>query len=166
MSLFGKQSDRQAAPAPAHDVYRITDLIQLLKTMPIEEHPNLVLQVIKTTLESVGVHSSTLIDDANLREEAIREHIGVLDGEIIAFTHEVQTRRDYIAYLNAELAETIDAKSRLSSVEEADHPVLIDLSQPQLAESTDPAADVRRALPPPLPPPRRVNGDGRALTNR
>ena len=68
MSLFGKPVEHVSPGAPC-DVngeggYGIGDLIRLLKAIPIDHHPELVVQVIKTTLESVGVKSSAVIEDA------------------------------------------------------------------------------------------------------
>ena len=78
MFLFGKQDEqRSSAPSDAagHGGYGIADLIRLLKVIPTDHHPQLVVQVIKTTLESVGVKSSAVIEDAIIRENAMRDAI-------------------------------------------------------------------------------------------
>ena len=67
MSLFGKKPEPQPImqprapgdePATPNRSYGVAVLIRLLKTIPVDQHPDLVVRVVKTTLESVGVHSS------------------------------------------------------------------------------------------------------------
>ena len=119
MSLFGKQAEPPSPIAPAHapspSVYGIRDLIRLLKTIPTDHQPALVLQVIMTTLESVGVQSSSVIEDALIREDGIREHAAMLEGQIAELSHQIEVRRDQIARLEVELVDTIDARACMSN---------------------------------------------------
>jgi hypothetical protein len=160
MSLFGKKPEppplTQASfsedepPSTPGRAYGVADLIRLLKTIPVDQHPDLVVRVVKTTLESVGVHSSHVIDDAVRLETAIADRIGVLEGEIQSLTGEIQLRRDQIGQLQVELSETTYAKERLQSAEAV-----------SFGNSTgDPGAHAPkpRSLPPPLPPPLHKSG--------
>jgi hypothetical protein len=159
MSLFGKKPESPAsfvqpggvddALASSNRSYGIGDLIRLLKTIPIDQHPDLVVRVVKTTLESVGVQSSHVVDDAVRHETLVNERIKVLDGEIEGLTREIQARRDQIAQLQVDLSETTYAKERLLSVEGV-----------ELASSSNDGTfhAAKRTLPPPMPPPLHKSG--------
>ena len=158
MSLFGKKPEPPAAvpavpavdqgePAAPNRPYGIMDLIRLMKTIPIDHHPDLVVRVIRTTLESVGVHSSAVVEDALRQENAIRDQIAKVEGDIEGLAREIQDRRAQIAQLEVDLAETIYAKERLQGAETvmADSPAgdaVTHVSKP-------------RVLPPPVPPPHK-----------
>ena len=158
MSLFGKKPESPAsfvqprvgddAHASSNRSYGVADLIRLLKTIPTDQHPDLVVRVVKTTLESVGVQSSQVVDDAIRHETQVNERIKVLESEIEGLTGEIQTRRDQIAQLQVDLAETTYAKDRLLSVEG------VELSSPL----NDGLHGPKRTLPPPVPPPLHKSG--------
>jgi len=140
-------------------------LIGLLKAIPVDDHPQLVVQVIKTTLESVGVKSSAVIEDALAQENRMCDAIEMLEGQVVVLMQEIQDRQEQIAQLDVALRETICAKNLLASTEASDAELSgIDLNQAQLAEGSDAGAldgvgpdeaGTARSLPPPLPPPRR-----------
>jgi hypothetical protein len=171
MSLFGKQDEQ---PSPSHVTgqggYGIADLIRLLKVIPTDHHPQLVVQVIKTTLESVGVMSSAVIEDAFVQENGIRDAIEMLESQIVVLRQEIQARQEQIVQLDVALRETIGAKNLLVDAETpSGAPSEIDLNQAQFIEASDAGAlhgvgpdetGSARSLPPPLPPPRRKTGSG------
>jgi hypothetical protein len=151
MSLFGKKPDPPpfnhplaggAGASASAQAYGVADLIRLLKTIPVDQHPDLVVRVVKTTLESVGVHSSQVIEDALKQESIIHERIGVLEKEIEGLTGEIQQRKEEIAQLQVELSEATRARERLQSAEGV-----------KLAASPAEPGQKPRSLPPPLPPP-------------
>ena len=159
MSLFGKKPEPPPFTqsrvvdddrSPSNRAYGVADLIRLLKTIPVDQHPDLVVRVVKTTLESVGVQSAHVVDDALRQEAAINERISVLEAEIVELSGEIQLRRDQIAQLQMELAETTYAKDRLLGADG------ITLPAPVSASQSDPVGHESkpRSLPPPLPPPR------------
>jgi hypothetical protein len=162
MSLFGKKAEPQPSfqpqtpsderPAQGRS-YGVADLIRLLKSIPVDQHPDLVVRVVKTTLESVGVHSSQVVEDALRQEGAIGDRISVLEGEIEGLTGEIQARKEQIAQLRTELSETTYAKERLQSAEGVMH----------AAPSPEPSlhAPKPRSLPPPLPPPLHKSSSGK-----
>jgi hypothetical protein len=159
MSLFGKKPEPPASlvqPRVADDVvaapnrsYGVTDLIRLLKTIPTDQHPDLVVRVVKTTLESVGVQSSQVVEDAVRQETIINERIRVLEDEIESLAGEIKARRDQIAQLQVDVAETTYAKDRLLSVEGIEP----SSSSDGASHGTKP-----RTLPPPIPPPLHKSG--------
>jgi hypothetical protein len=159
MSLFGKrpesqpvalsQSDELVAPTRS---YGVADLIRLLKTIPLDQHPDLLVRVVRTTLESVGVQSAQVIDDAQRQESAINARISALESEIEGLSSEIHLRREQIAQLRVELSETTYARERLQGSEGGA------LSAPS-PESFHSAKS--RSLPPPLPPPLHKASSGK-----
>jgi hypothetical protein len=151
--FFGKQDESSVAPshATAPGGYGITELIRLLKIIPIDHDAQLVVQVIKTTLESVGVKSSFVIEDAIAQEKGIRDAMDMLENQIVVLRQEILAREEQIAQLDVALRETVGAKNLLANAETPpDVSSEIDLNQAQLVEPPEPVV-----LPPPLPPPRR-----------
>ena len=176
MSLFGKPVDHASPSAPSdvnYTAYGVGDLIRLLKSLPIDHHPELVVQVIKTTLESVGVRSTAVVEDALVRENGMREAIEMLESQIVVLTQEIEARQFQIAGLQVDLRETMHARGLLARAEApSESAPLIDLNLPRLGEpiqeiaaedtrEDDPAREPR-SLPPPLPPPRRKVAAGRS----
>ncbi len=153
MSLFGKKQEfppfaptvrpSSGAGVPGRP-YGVGDLIQLMKTISLDEHPDLVVRVIKTTLESLGVQTSDVLEDASKQRQAIQQQIAAVEGEIEGLTKEIQHRRDKIGQLQLDLAETTYARERLLSAEKA--------SPPPVPGEPGSANPKPRSLPPPLPP--------------
>ena len=167
MSLFGKQDEHSPSHATGQSAYGITDLIRLLKIIPItDQDSQLVVQVIKTTLESAGVKSSVVIDDAVAQEKGIRDAMEMLETQVVVLGQEIDARRDQIAQLEVALRETTCARDLLESAEvPPDAP-----SEPsdqgavdRAGFDADGAAREPRSLPPPLPPPHRNAAIGRRL---
>src|SRR5689334_7282251 len=121
MSLFGKLIEPASSHAPSEvnrqSAYGIGDLIRLLKTIPLDHHPELVVQVIKTTLESVGVESASVVEDALVQENGIREAMEMLQNQIIVLSQEIEARQHQIAQLQVEMRETTHARSLLANSE-------------------------------------------------
>jgi hypothetical protein len=129
MSLFGgKKSESEGV---AHrSTYGIDDAIRLMRTLPVDQNPDLVVHVIKNTLESLDVRLGDIIEEASNKQEVIRTRIADLRGEIAQLEQEVDRRKKDIAQFEADFAETTTVKDRL-----------------QLAEGSKKAG---RPLPPPL----------------
>jgi hypothetical protein len=147
MSIFGKKlegdDDPHAMGRGGGSAYGIGDVIRLLRTLPLDQHGDLVVHVIRTTLESLKVRVSDLIGDATKRQQDLSQRIGVLQAKMLELTKQIETHREEVSRLEADLAETTDAKERL-----------------QFAEHTGPSAAVpppppghATPLPPPIPPP-------------
>ena len=125
MSIFGKKSEGEQsfgskgpgkAGAPQ---YGIGDVIRLLRTLPVDQHADLVVRVIRTTLESVQVHVSDLIQDAATQEQKLGERIGILRNQMSELTKQIDTHREEVTRLEADLAETQGAKERLQFAEQS-----------------------------------------------
>jgi hypothetical protein len=104
----------------ARPSYGIESAIQLMRQLP-QDDPNvqLLVTVIKTTLESMKVHVSDIIEDAVKKEKDLEGRVSNLKSAIAEFEKEIQQRRDEIAKLEADHAETSSVKARLQLAEKA-----------------------------------------------
>lgn len=103
---------------PATVDYGINNAIQLMRSLPAD-HPELVVTVIKTTLESLKVRVSDIIADAARKQADLEKRVSTLSKEIADYEKEIQQRRDEIARLEADHAETTTVKGRLELAEKA-----------------------------------------------
>jgi uncharacterized small protein (DUF1192 family) len=92
--------------------YGIDDAIQLMRTLP-SENVELVVEVVKRTLESARVPVPAIIDDATHKQHEIETRIDTLKREIADFEQQIAARRDEIARLEADHAETTHVKDHL-----------------------------------------------------
>jgi hypothetical protein len=103
-------------PAPEPEEYDssfgIDKAIELMRTLPAD-NIELVVQVVKLTLESTKIKISTIIDDATRKQDDIQGRIKVLKGEIAEFENEIATRKTEISGLEADFDETSTVKERL-----------------------------------------------------
>lgn len=153
MSIFGKKpNEEHPGWGDARDdgkrggqAYGIVDVISLLRTLPLEQHADLVARVIASTLESLKVRVSDLIQGASKREHELRQSVQMLKGKMLELTKQIDAHREEASRLEADLAETTNAKERLQSA-----------AQTAAAEAQPPHAvplPPGSALPLPLPPP-------------
>jgi hypothetical protein len=99
-----------------HDDYGIEKAIELMRTLPTG-NVELVVQVVKASLESVGIKLPTIITDAVRRQERIQTRIGVLRSEIAKLEEEIRTRKQEIERLEADHRETSMVRERLELAE-------------------------------------------------
>jgi hypothetical protein len=151
-----------AEPAP-HRPYGVAELITLMKAIPIDHHPDLVLQVVKSTLESVGVRIADIMEDATRHESQVKDRISSLEGEIDGLVQQIDRRRDLITQLRGDVTELTYAKDRWQNAQSAG----------AIQITTDSAPSLPRAssLPPPVPPPfpkgaPAKSSEADAVTNR
>jgi hypothetical protein len=160
MSLFGKRIEPTPmppavmppplptghAPEPAQPRrgYGVADLISLMKTIPTDRHPDLVVRVVKSTLESVGVRPNDIIEDALRHEGVVRDRIAALEGEIDGLVQEIERRRELIAELQTNISDLIYARERWQGAESG---------RPAASEPDGTSSSKPHSLPPPLPPP-------------
>ena len=89
--------------------YGINDTIRLLsKLSHIDDDVKIV--VAKTTLESMNVVISDIIDDAITKEEKISTHVSKLNTEISGLEAEIKQRKDQISALEKDLFETKEVR--------------------------------------------------------
>ncbi len=109
----------QAAPANvARPAYGIGDAINLMRSLPQDlQTTDIVVQVIKRTLESAKIDVSAIIADATHKEDTIEKRIRELQEQIENYQREIQTRSGEIQRLQADLEETSRVKERLVMAE-------------------------------------------------
>lgn len=107
-----------AAPLMLKPRYGIDDAIKLMRTLPVDENVDLVIRVIKNTLQSLDVRLADIIDDAGRRQESLSNAITEHETSILKLEREIETRRNEIAHLQDELAETSTVRERLELAEQ------------------------------------------------
>jgi hypothetical protein len=103
-------------PPPTVD-FGINQAIQLMRSLPVDQNPELVVTVIKTTLESLRVKVPDIIADASRKQANLESRVETLSKEIVDYEREIQQRKEEIARLEADHAETTSVKSRLELAE-------------------------------------------------
>lgn len=99
--------------------YGIEQAITLMRALPMDQNPELVVAVIKTTLESLKVKVSDIIVDADKKTKDLEERVGNLKRAIADFEKEIETRKEEIARLEADHKETTGVRARLELAEKA-----------------------------------------------
>jgi hypothetical protein len=139
-----------AKPGEAQDPnFGINKAIELMRMLPAD-NIELVVRVVKTTLESTNIKVSTIITDATRKQAGLEARVHVLTKEIAALETEIATRRAEIATLEADHKETSTVKERLLLAEKlsASGGVELSPSPPVVA----PALAPRRAVTPSTSP--------------
>ena len=105
----GRTSPRRPASSAG---YGINDAIALMRTLP-SENVELVVQVVKHTLESAHIDITAIIEDASGKQERIEGRVAVLRDAIADLEREIATHRKEIGELEADHQETTRVKERL-----------------------------------------------------
>lgn len=130
--------------APA---YGIADAMQLLRSLPVDQNLELVIRVVRVTLNSLNVRVEDIIEDATRKQKSISDTVAALHGQVADLEKQLEARRREIAAHEADLKETTSVKERLLLAEKsAGH-------WPPPAPASGPISSFS-ALPPPLPLPR------------
>ena len=134
--------------------YGIDDAIKLMRTLPVEENENLVVRVMKTTLESLKVRIGDIVDDAMKRQDVLGNKFADYREQISSFEREIEARRHEINRLEEELGEVTRVKERLVAADN-----LSVTPNPPIGSSSAPGAHghpaYRTGGGPPIPPPRK-----------
>jgi hypothetical protein len=97
--------------------YGIAEAIQLLRGLPVDQNPDLVVRVVRATLASLSVHLSDIIEDANKKQKATQERIASQHTKVAELEKQLGEHRKEIAALEADLKETTTVKERLQMAE-------------------------------------------------
>ncbi len=105
---------RARTPEPEYDVpnYGIEKAIELMRLLPAD-NVELVVQVVKKTLESLQIQVPSIIKDASRKQQDIEGRIDVLKKEIFELESEISTRKTEISALETDHKETTSVKERL-----------------------------------------------------
>jgi chromosome segregation ATPase len=118
MSLFGKkEGDHDPTDPSVRGSYGVADIVRLMRTLPVEKNAELVVEVVRSTLESVRVRVADIIEDAVRKQQELSEHVAKLQSEILQLESDISVRREEIAGVEAELAEVTAARQRLELAE-------------------------------------------------
>ena len=105
------------AAAQSRRIYGIGDAIMLMRSLPVDQNVDLIVQVIRATLASMNVRVQDIIEDARRKEQATEAGIQSLHGKVAELERELDTRRQEILGLEADLKETNAVKERLQLAE-------------------------------------------------
>jgi hypothetical protein len=114
--VVSNQQQQDDEPRPH---YGIEQAIQLMRHLPVDQNPALVVAVIKGTLESLRVKVSDIIQDASRKQKDLEDRVGNLKRAIADFEKEIDTRKEEIARLEADHKETTAVRGRLELAEKA-----------------------------------------------
>lgn len=103
---FGSNSE------PARPAYGIEQAIRLMKSLP-RDNNEVVVMVVKRTLESTDIQVQDIIADATAKEERLRTQQKQLEAEIKHFQEEISQRSQKISELLQDLKDTGDVRQRL-----------------------------------------------------
>lgn len=92
--------------------YGIEDAIRLMKSLP-RDNNDVVVTVVKKTLESTNIQIQDIISDASAKEERIRGQHKRLEKEIKNFQEQIAQRNQRISDLLQDLKDTTDVRQRL-----------------------------------------------------
>jgi hypothetical protein len=84
-----------------------------MRSLPTDQNPELVAMVIASTLESLDLSVTEIIDDARARQTELEARIGSIKAKNSALEKEIELGVDEIVKLEASLAEALSVKERL-----------------------------------------------------
>ena len=105
-----------SGPKPA---YGIAEAIQLMRALPVDQQPDLVVRVVRATLGSLNVHLPDIIEDASRKQKQVEDRIAAEHGQVADLEKQLEARRREIAGLEADLKETTTVKERLQMAEKS-----------------------------------------------
>lgn len=104
--LQAKETLKSASP------YGIQDAIKLMRNLP-NANQDVIIAVVKQTLESAAIKVSDIIVDAEYKESSMESQIDTLTAEVEKFTSEIKKRTEEIATVKLALEETTNVKDLL-----------------------------------------------------
>lgn len=125
------QTKRPQTPvSPSRSGYGIEDAIKLMRTLP-RDNNEVVVTVVKKTLESTLIKVPDIVADANQKESRIRNQHKNLEGEIKELQEQIAQRNQQISDLLEDLKETTDVRQRLQLAMELDGETVAAPEKPQ-----------------------------------
>jgi len=122
MSLFSstkkshhEQLNGGEQEGPARSKYGIDDTLKLMRTLPVEKHPDLVVLVVKNTLASMNVSLKSILSDASAKREASIKRIAELKTNIAELEEQVRAKKQEVAGAEGDLAELTKVMERLEA---------------------------------------------------
>jgi cell division protein FtsB len=103
-----------SAPAVGRRV-GVDHAIQLMRSLPTDKNISLVVTVLKTTLESLGIRVADIVQDAANRERELERRTAQLKAEIANLEKEVDQRVQEITKIEAVHTETTRVRDYLET---------------------------------------------------
>ncbi len=155
MSIFAKKNDaeqgwrgdRRPGTSGVGRAFGIAEATQLLRSLPTDQNADLIVRVVRTTLESLDVHLADIIDDATRKQQLTEERIVAVQGQIADLEKQLAGLRQEIAVMEADLRETTDVKERLQIAEQGGGGAYGGAARTDVAQTLP----YGQHLPPPLP---------------
>jgi hypothetical protein len=128
MSLFSRKSHQNEqvadveAEGPARAYYGIDDTVQLMRTLPVDQHPDLVVRVVKSTLASMNVKLTDILRDAAAKHQLAVNRIGQLKTNVAELEEQLRARKQEVESAEADLAELTQVTERLEAAAGAREP--------------------------------------------
>ena len=136
-----------AVPRPGRGAYGIAEAIQLLRTLPIDQNAELIVRVVRSTLESLNVHLPDIIEDATRKQQMVQERIAAMHVQVADLEKQLGGFRQEIAALEADAKETNSVKEMLQMAESSAGSVR---SGPSRSETMTPPPPGQHPPPPPV----------------
>lgn len=137
------QASFTSAPLKSHSSgYGIEDAIELMKSLP-RDNPEVVVTVVKKTLESTKIQVQDILNDAKDKEERIRSKHKALEAEIKQLQEQISKRNQQISDLVQDLNETTDVRQQLEMALELDEPKANKSKTSSVASTTGSQAAVK-----------------------
>src|SRR5206468_1636052 len=86
-------------------VVGIDHAIMLMRQLPTGKNVDIVVTVLKATLESLNIRVIDIVADASQRQQQIEDRVAQLKAEIAGLEQEVAKRQEEIGRMQAALAE-------------------------------------------------------------
>jgi hypothetical protein len=104
--------------APPKTRFGIDRAIQLMRSLPTNQNPELVATVIAGTLAALDVNVSDIVEDANARAIELEARIAKVKAKNEELEKEIELGVDEIVKLEASLAEAMSVKERMQRAQD------------------------------------------------
>jgi hypothetical protein len=93
--------------------FTVEQALQLMKEVPTEGMPErVIVQVVRTTLESVGISIPELLAAASRRQDEVTNEIVRIQGEIASLHQAIEEKSAQVAYYQEQLGEIGSLRER------------------------------------------------------
>lgn len=122
------ESVRETDSLIAHPVeYGIDKAIELLQKLPLE-NTQLVVSVVRHTLESASIDVDLVVDDAEKKAQKMQDEIATLNGEIALLKTQIAQKETDIVQTEATLKETQRVQELLKQASQPETPAVVPLN--------------------------------------
>lgn len=141
------------APAAIPTSYGIQRAIELMRALPMDDDPSLVLRVVRKTLRSTGVSLEEIVVTAQARETAVIKGIENDRATIEQLELQIATRKANITRLEQDLEETRSVRARIEEALESETKVGAITPEQMMKIRAEAMPQNQASKPPPLPKP-------------